>query len=191
MVIFHFLLKLILKTCIRATAHLRSNTCHSRPAKAIENNVTGLRVMQNISHNRLVRYLRMIAVRIVNRVILAFTDVGGKRLTMIVVRRLIIRRTVLLDKIRDERIRAGGVVRRAGERNDVLVLRNREAFYAAHTVDIFFCEFSLFHRLCLPRLVFEFRLHDESRLLFVMTHHVALDERGHFLFELCRCHRTP
>ena len=34
----------------------------------------------------------------------------------------------MLDEVRDERIRAGGVVRRVGERQDVLVRADGESF---------------------------------------------------------------
>ena len=96
--------------------------------------------MQNIPHYRLMRNLCVVAMSHINGIILSLAHIRGKRLPMIVVRRFIIRSAVLGNEIRDERIRARGIIRRTGQGNDVLVLRNGEAFDMAYLVDIRFCE---------------------------------------------------
>ena len=135
---------------IRRTTHLGSNTRHTSSAEAIEHNVPRLGIMQNVPHNCLVRNFRVIAMSIVNRVFLPLTHVRSKRLAMIVVRCFVVGRAVLADEILNEGIRAGGVIRRTGKRNDVLVLADGKAFDMAHLVNICLGQLAFFHGVCPP-----------------------------------------
>ncbi|WP_296868290.1 hypothetical protein, partial [uncultured Methanobrevibacter sp.] len=69
-------------------------------------------------------------------VTLSFAHISGIRLTVIIIRLLIVRSSILLDELIDEGIRAGGVIWRIGECNDVLVRADREAFYITDLVEV-------------------------------------------------------
>ena len=91
----------------------------------------------------------MIAMCIVNWIVFTFTHVRSKRLPMIVIRRLIIRRSILIDKFFYKGIGAGSIIRCVRSKDDILVVAIRESFYIPHFIDVLFREFALFHRLFL------------------------------------------
>jgi len=74
-----------------------------------------------------VGYFGVIGVGGVDGVGLSRTGVAGERLATIVVGSRVVGLAVMLNKIRNPRVRAGGVVRRVGERQDVLVRADGEA----------------------------------------------------------------
>ena len=61
---------------IGVTAKLSRHAGHARTRKAIEHDVAGLRVVQNVAHDGRVRHLGMVAVRVVDRVVFALTHVA-------------------------------------------------------------------------------------------------------------------
>ena len=130
-----------------------SNTGHSGTTKAIQNQITGLCIMQNILHNSFVRYFSVICVCHVDWICFTFTHIRCKRFSVIIVCCLIIRNAILLDKILDERIRAGSIKRRIRKRNDILICTNWKAFNVAHFIYIFFGQLSAFHS-CFLTFVF-------------------------------------
>ena len=75
---------------------------------------------------------------------LSFTNIRCERLAVVIIRLLIIRSAILPNEVLDERIRAGSIIRGVGERNDVLILANGEAFDMADLVQIFLGQFSAF-----------------------------------------------
>ena len=82
--------------------------------------------MQDVAHDRLVRHLGVVGMRVVDRVALAFGHVGGERFAVIAVGRVIgqaqsaPRRAALFlplrHDLRQEGVGAGGVVGRVGKR---------------------------------------------------------------------------
>gem|GEM_PF-5438338 len=102
------------------TAHLGRNTSHPRPAEPIEDHISWFGVMQNVTHDGFVRHLGVVGVGIVDRVVLALAYVSGERFAAVWLAR-VVGLAVLLDEVGNERIRAGGVVRRVGERQDVFI----------------------------------------------------------------------
>ena len=71
----------------------------------------------------------MIGVSHVYGVILSFAHICRKRLTMIIVRCLVIRRAILLDEFLNKRIRAGGVIRCIRQRDNTTALQHRRFRY--------------------------------------------------------------
>ena len=123
--------------------------------------------MENISHNSLVGNFRVITVSHINRIILSLAHITSKRLPVIIVCSLVIRRPMLLDKIRNKRIRASRVIGRVRKGDDVLVLSDREAFNMAHLVQIFLCQFPFLH----VKLTFSYQ--NQSLLRFTTIRSVA------------------
>ena len=121
----------------------------------------------DILHDSLVRCFRVICMSIVNRIILPLAHITGKRLPMIIVCSLVIRRPMLLDKIRNKRIRASRVIGRVRKGDDVLVLSDGEAFNMAHLVQIFLCQFPFLH----VKLTFSYQ--NQSLLRFTTIRSVA------------------
>ena len=109
--------------------------------------------MKNIIHNGFVWHLCVICMYRIQRVILTFTHICCKRLPVIIVRCLIIRSTILLDKLLDKRIRAGGIKRRIRESNNILIRTDGESLNIAHFIYIFFGQLSAFHS-CFLTFVF-------------------------------------
>ncbi len=108
------------------TAKLGRHTGHSSTAKTIKNNITRLCVVKDVPHDRFMWHFSMVRVRIVNRIIFPFANIRRKWLAMvglIGVKRL----AIVLDKVLDEGIGAGGVVGRVGQGQDVFILANGEA----------------------------------------------------------------
>ena len=68
-----------LRLRVRLAAGLRSDACHPRAGKAVEHHITGLGVVKDEPHDRGVRHLRRIRVRLVERVALSNTDVRSER----------------------------------------------------------------------------------------------------------------
>ena len=109
--------------------------------------------MKNIPHNGLMWHFCMVSMCIINWIILTFTHIRRKRLSVIIVRCLIIRSAILLDKILDERIGAGSIKRRIRKSNDILIRTDGKAFDVAHFIYIFFGQLSAFHS-CFLTFVF-------------------------------------
>ena len=105
----------------------RRHAGHARAAEAVENQVAGLRVVEDVPEDRLVGDLRVVAVGHVDRVVLARSHVEGERLA--VIRLLgVVGPAVVGDHVPEERIRAGGEVGRVGQGQDVLDLAHGEPF---------------------------------------------------------------
>ena len=109
----------------RRPAPLGGDAGHAGAAEVVENDVAGLRVVEDGRDDREVRHLGVVAVGAVESVGLAGADVDGERLAVI---RLVgvVRPAVVLDELGQERIGARGVVRRVGQAQDVLVVRHGE-----------------------------------------------------------------
>ena len=109
----------------RRAAPLGGDASHARAAEAVENDVAGLRVVEDGRDDRQVRDLGVVAVRAVERVGLAGADVDGERLAVV---RLVgvVRPAVVLDELGQERVGTRGVVRRVGQPQDVLVFGHGE-----------------------------------------------------------------
>ena len=69
----------------------------------------------------------MVGMGIVNRVVFSFAHVCCKWLPMVLLLG-VIRPTIMLDEVGQPRVWAGGVIRGIGEREDILILADREAF---------------------------------------------------------------
>ena len=72
------------------------------------------------------RYLSVVTMSSIELICLSLAHVNGERLAMIRLVR-IVWLAVVLDEFTEKRIRAGGVVRRVGQCEDVLVLADRKA----------------------------------------------------------------
>ena len=83
--------------------------------------------MQDVPHDGLVRHLGVVGVGVVNRVVLPLAHIRSERLPAVRFVR-IVGLAIMLDEIRNERIRAGGVIRRIGQCQDVLVRADGESF---------------------------------------------------------------
>ena len=94
--------------------------------------------------------LCVVSMKLINRVIFPFTHIRCKWLTVIIIRLLIVRSSILLDELLDEGIRAGGVIWRIGEFNDVLIRADREALYITDLVEVLLGQFSLLHSFNSP-----------------------------------------
>ncbi len=101
----------------------------------------------------LIRNFCMIAMCHINRFVFPLTYICCKWFSVIIVRCLIIRSTILLNEVLDEGIRAGSIKRRIRKRNDILICTNWKAFDVAHFIYIFFGQLSAFHS-CFLAFVF-------------------------------------
>jgi len=79
--------------------------------------------------------------------IFSFTYIRSKRLSVIIVRRLIVRLSVFLDKISNKGIWASRIIRRIRQRDNVLILADGEAFNIADLINVLFGQLSFFHVL--------------------------------------------
>ena len=109
----------------RRAAPLGGDAGHARAAEAVEDDVAGLRVVEDGRDDREMRHLGVVAVRPVEGVGLAGADVDGERLAVIRLFR-VVRPAVVVDELGQERVGAGGVVRRVGQPQDVLVCGHGE-----------------------------------------------------------------
>jgi len=66
-------------------AQLSSHAGHARAAKAVEDDIAWVGVVQDVTHNGFMRDLGVVRMRVVDGVILALRDVGRKRLALIAV----------------------------------------------------------------------------------------------------------
>ena len=92
------------------------------------------------------RHFGVVAVRIVDRVVLAFRHVSGERLSVVVVSIGIIGIGVILQPLLNERVRASRIVRRIGERKD--------RFVGADGKTVDFAELRVFKLLRKPSKIF-------------------------------------
>ena len=113
--------------------------CGSLARIRIPNNITRFCIVKYIAHDGFIRNFSVVAVCIVNRVILAFADICGKGLPVVIICRLIIGGAVLSNKILNERIWAGSVIWRAAKGDDVLVLGNGKTLDVADLIDVGLC----------------------------------------------------
>ena len=105
----------------------RCHAGHPRSAESVKNDIPRLSVMEDVPHDGLVRNLGVIGVSVVDRIVLPFAYVRGKWFFAVGFS-WIVRLPVVLDEILNKWIRAGRVVRRIGQGQDVLVRTNRESF---------------------------------------------------------------
>ena len=86
--------------------------------------------MEDVTHDGLVRHLGVVGVCVVDGVVLALAHIGGKGLTVVVIALglLGLLRLPLGDEVGDPRVRAGGVIRRIAQVQDVLVAADGKAF---------------------------------------------------------------
>src|SRR6266496_1585121 len=83
--------------------------------------------MENITHNGFMWHLRMVGMRIIDRIIFTLAYICCERLST--VRNIwVVWLTVVLNKVTDERIRTGCIVWGIGKCQDILVITNRETF---------------------------------------------------------------
>ena len=109
----------------RGPAPLRGDAGHPRPAEAVQHEVARPRVVQDGRDDRQVRHLGVVAVRPVEGIGLADADVDRERLAVV---RLpgVVGPAVALHELGQERVGAGGVVRRVRQPEDVRVRPRRE-----------------------------------------------------------------
>ena len=81
--------------------------------------------MQNVAHYGLVRDFRVVRMCVVDRIILAFTHIGGKGFSVIG-RGRIIRLTIASDEVLNEWIGTRSIVRWIGKPEDVFVRADGE-----------------------------------------------------------------
>ena len=86
--------------------------------------------MQDGRHDGQVRHLGVVAVRLVDGVGLAYADINRQRLAAVFGAR-VVWLAVVRHKLRQPRVRAGGVVRRVGHGEDGFVRASRKAFLLA------------------------------------------------------------
>ena len=84
--------------------------------------------MENVAHNGFMGDFRVIGVDVVKCFSFALANVGGEGFYAMGVRVPVIFRPEVGDEIRQERIRAGRVIRRVGQRQDVLVFADGKSF---------------------------------------------------------------
>ena len=119
---------------IISPAHLRGNAGHAGSAKAIEDDIAGFGVVENVAHNGFVGNFGMVAVGVINGVVLTFGDICGEGFALVIVGGWVVGGGVFADKIFNKGIGASGVVRRVGERDNIFVGAFREAFDIADFV---------------------------------------------------------
>lgn len=88
-----------------------------------------------------------VRMKFVKRVILSFTYVRCKRLTMIFICILIISLSIFCNKVIKKRIRTRSIIWSIGQCNDVLIRCIWKAFNIPDLIYILFCQFSRFHLL--------------------------------------------
>ncbi len=69
--------------------------------------------MQDVPHDGFMRHLGVEGVGVANRVVLSLAHIRRERLATVGLAR-VVGLAVVLDEVRDERVREGGVVRRVG-----------------------------------------------------------------------------
>ena len=86
--------------------------------------------MEDVPHDGLVRHLGVIGVRVVDRVVLALAHISRKGFSVIVVAFGLFRLLCLPfgNEVGNPRVRAGGVIRRIAQVQDVLVAADGKAF---------------------------------------------------------------
>ena len=83
----------------RVGAHLRGHAGHARATKRIEDEVAWLGVVEDIGDDAARRDLRVVGVRVVDRVVFPLLDVRGKRRPVVVVRLRVIRPGVFRHEV--------------------------------------------------------------------------------------------
>ena len=111
-------------------APLRCHAGHTRAGKAVQHHIAGVGVVQDGRHDGQVRHLGVVAVRLVDGVGLAYADINRQRLAAVFGAR-VVWLAVVRHKLRQPRVRAGGVVRRVGHGEDGFVRASRKAFLLA------------------------------------------------------------
>ena len=100
------------------------------PGEAVEHHIAGTGVVEDEAHDRGMGHLRRVRVRLVEGVALALHHIGRERAG---IGSVVVAGTVEVGQpVSDERVGAGGVVRREGHRENVLVATQRAARQAAH-----------------------------------------------------------
>src|SRR5690606_10954763 len=110
--------------------HLRRYTGHTGSAETVKHNIPRLRVMEDVTHDGLMRYLGVIGVRVVNWVVFPLTHIGRKWLSVIVIvfRLFRLLRLPFSYEVGNPWVRAGGVIRRIAQIQDVFVAADGKAF---------------------------------------------------------------
>ena len=109
------------------TAHLCCKPGHASTTETVENKVAGLCIVEDVVHDRLIRYLRVVRVGAVHRISLSLAHIHRKWFPAIMIGSRVIRLPIVLNEILDKRVRTSGVIRRIGQYQDVLVLTNGES----------------------------------------------------------------
>ena len=114
---------------VTVAAHLRGHTGHAGTTEAVEHDIPRLGVMEDVAHDGAVRYLGMITVRVINRMVFPFAYICSKRFTMILVsfRFLWLLCFPFSNEISNPRIRTSGVIRRITQVQDVLIASDGKA----------------------------------------------------------------
>ena len=105
-------------------------TGHACAAKAVKHHIARLRVVQDILHDCPMRDFGMVRVGGVDGVGFTLAHVRHERFAVVGLLR-VVRRAVAFDELTNPRIRASGVVRRVGHRENILVLTDWETFAIA------------------------------------------------------------
>ena len=115
---------------LNIAAHLSRDTGHAGSAKTIKNDISWLRIVEDVTHDRPVWHLGMIAMGFVDWVVLSLRNIRGKWLADIV-EKIILGRFLpfpLLNEVVNPRIRAGAVIWRIAQSQNIFIFSNREAF---------------------------------------------------------------
>src|SRR5690554_3998264 len=75
--------------------------------------------------------LRVIGMHIVKRIVFTLAHVSSEWLSSVIISSRVIRFSIVLDEIGQKRVRAGGVVRRVGQRENILVRADWESLDTA------------------------------------------------------------
>ena len=105
---------------------MSSNTGHPGTTESIQHHIPWFGVVKDQRYNSQMWHLCVVRVRLVNRIGLSLANIHSKRFPAVGHIR-IIGSAILRYKILNERIRAGGIIRRIGQCQDVLVLANGES----------------------------------------------------------------
>src|SRR5690606_9972628 len=110
--------------------HLRGYTRHTGPTEAVKNEIPRLRVVKEVTHDGLMRHLGVIWVHSVNWVVLTLAHISRKGFPVIVIAFGLLRLLCLPlgDEVGNPWVRAGGVVRRIAQLENVLILTDRKTF---------------------------------------------------------------
>ena len=123
----HLVLDLAPQVVRRHAARLCGHAGHAGAAEPVEHDVARLGVVEEEPHDRRVRHLRRVRVRLVEGVRLALGDVGGERARVDVLAVVVSVGGRRRQPVGEVGVGAGGVVRRQRHGDDVGVVAERSA----------------------------------------------------------------